>query len=90
MAKVKACTPNHQLPDPIHHLRTQTAAKLTLQPLCVPSHLTPHNLEGLSFYLFFFFGGLFNVYAIAISILSKKYPKIPGQVHQYEGETNIH
>lgn len=71
MAKVKDCTPNHQLPYPIHHLRTQTAAKLTLQPLCVPSHLT--IWKGYLF-IFFFGGGLFNVYAIAISILSKKYP----------------
>lgn len=38
MAKVKACPPHRCLPSAIHHLRTQTAVKLTLQPLWTPSH----------------------------------------------------
>lgn len=38
MAKVKACPLHHRLPYPIHHLRTQTAAKLTFQPPWTSSH----------------------------------------------------
>lgn len=38
MAKVKACPPHRWLPFAIHHLRTQTAAKLTFQPLWTSSH----------------------------------------------------
>lgn len=47
MVKVKAGQPHHWLPYPIHHLRTQTAAKLTFQPSGHP-HI---NLERLYIYL---------------------------------------
>lgn len=39
MTKVKACPPHSRLPSPPHHLRTQTAAKLTFHPLWTSSHL---------------------------------------------------